>query len=249
MRVYIYSLQLEIAELIADNLTDKDVFCIPFPTFDQLYEEIKNSKKYADLLILDYLIYNHESYSLTASFKENNIKLPIVWYNDPCIIASSRVLQWKSMILNQLTDEDTEELADLTPLENILQRLQDLVECEELRPYIPLMQKALPLPEKYIRKKAILESIKKNSIDNITNFRKRSKLSDSLYYLLRIFYNNHNAPLSPEDICDEYEKDNKTIGKKSLITMICNLRKAIREDGHCNFYIVSYKNYYTFINH
>lgn len=247
MRVYIFSPQVEIAELIADNLTDNENMCIPFPTFTQLYEEVKNAKKYPDLLILDYMMYNHEAFSITENLNQHNIYLPVVWYNDPCIQASSRVRHWKTMIKTLQCENEPNK--DLSHFDDLFLKLQNLVECDELRPYIALMQKPEPLPEKYIRKKITLDYIKKMNIDNIKEFQHRSKLSDSLYYLLTVFFRNKDAPLTKDLIIEEYKKDFKTIEKKSLNTMICNLRKAIRDDGHCNFYITGTKKFYTFIMH
>lgn len=247
MRVYIFSPQVEIAELIADNLTDKENMCIVFPTFTQLYDEIKNSRKYPDLLIFDYMMYNHDNFNIAEFMRIHKIYIPVVWFNEPCIVAATRARHWKAEIKMLQCRDDPDR--DLSHFDALFQKLQDLVECEELRPYIPLMQQAKPLPPEYIRNKITLDYITKKKTDFIKQFKDRTNLPDNLYYLLCIFQRNNRLPISLDYIKEEYNKDSKSITSQSLVTMISNLRKRIREDGQCNFYIISEKRKYIFLSH
>ncbi len=244
MRVYIHSPQVEIAEIIADHLREEKHTCYVYRDFMELFVSIINQKTPPDLLIMDYLSYNHDNYSIMETFDEKKISLPVLFYNEPFLNRSTRAKHWKSQIslLQNLSDE-----IDLNTYDDIFLSLQNLIESKELRPYISLLQKPLPLPPELIKNKITLKFIKENQDDCICSFKERNKLPNNLFYLLQIFQKHRKIGLTLEDIVKEYQKDGKTISPESLKVLISRLKTSIRKDSDCNFLILHEKKTYKFI--
>ena len=79
---------------------------------------------------------------------------------------------------------------------------------------------------------------------SLLNFKKRCNLAENLYYLLLIFYNNRETPLSIEEIIDLYKKDKKQITEQSLRVSISRLKSKIAEDKENSFFIHKQNNKY-----
>ena len=72
MKIFIYSTQREISQIISDHLSFKGNHCIPFETPEDLSSLIKTMKEGPDLLILDYLTYNHDIFNIYSYLREIN---------------------------------------------------------------------------------------------------------------------------------------------------------------------------------
>ena len=116
-----------------------------------------------------------------------------------------------------------------------------------MRPYISLMQIPKKLPDRLLKQQITMDTIKDNISDGILAFKKRSKLSNSLYYLLEIFQKNKNCLISIGDILKEYSRDGKQMTQDSLRVLISKLRNTIRKDKACPFIIVKEKDCNEFI--
>lgn len=244
MNIYVYSLQEYIGEIICDHLTEKGHLCINFKSQNDFSCTLMRMKTKPDLLVLDYTFYNHDDFDIYEDLKEKGIILPLIFYNDPCLTMSTRSRHWKSQILLNQNFNKTIKIENYEPL---FQDLQELVESEELSPYITLMQKPAPLPDFLIPKKMSLNYIKNLNSDCITDFKTRSGLSNNLFYLLSILQKHKEIALSLSDIQKIYERDGKHISQNSLKVLISKLRGKIREDRQCKFIIRKVDNLYQFI--
>ncbi|MCR4735362.1 MAG: hypothetical protein K5829_10215 [Treponema sp.] len=244
MRVYLYSPQKGIAEIIADHLRQEDHDCLVIDYLEEVFLKISNEIKKPDLLILDYLSFNHDTFNIIKNLNNYNVYLPVIFYNDPCLVRSNRVRHWRAQVqLLQCKDERK----DLDFFDKIFESIQNFVESEEMRPFISLMQRPKELPDKLIKHQITMDTIKDNLNDGIFLFKKRNKLPNSLYYLLSIFQKNKDTFINLEDILKEYDKEEKRMTRDSLKVLISRLRNTIRKDKECNFLIVKEKNSYKFI--
>ncbi len=244
MRVYLFSPQKGIAEIIADHLRAEDHDCLVINKIEDVFLRISNEIKKPDLLVLDYLSYNHDTFNIIKNLNDYNVYLPTIFYNDPCLVRSNRIRHWRSQVqLLQCKDERK----DLDFFDKIFKSIQDFVESEEMRPYISLMQIPKKLPDRLLKQQITMDTIKDNISDGILAFKKRSKLSNSLYYLLEIFQKNKNCLISIGDILKEYSRDGKQMTQDSLRVLISKLRNGIRKDKACPFIIVKEKDCYEFI--
>ncbi len=246
MKIFIYSPQREISQIISDHLTEKGNRCIIQYTIEELVSDVSNLKKLPDLLILDYLSYNHDIFNIYENFEKQNLNLPVIFFNDPCLTRSTRTSHWLSQLEMLMCKTIYRDFSIYKP---VFQTLEELIESEEMQPYIPLLQKAKPIPEKYIKEQFTLQYLKEQSDDCIHSFCERNKLSANLFYLLDIFQKNRNLFLSYSDIKQIYEEDGKSITEKSLSVLISKLRKFIREDNQSCFLIYQEKNKFKFVRY
>lgn len=246
MKIFIYSPQREISQIIADNLSGKTNHCIVFEKLDDLSSLIRSMAKGPDLLILDYLTYNHELFNIYAYLKKIQKQFPVIFYNDPCITRSTRAAHWKSM---QEITQNSYENKDFSYLDATFEKLEELVNSKELAPYISLLQPPASVPASMIKDKYTLQYLKDNSDDCINSFRERNKLPNNLYYLLNLLQKNKDMPLKVSDIIELYEKDEKKISAKSLKVLLSRLRNMIRQDKKSEFLIYHEKEYYRFIRY
>ena len=246
MKVFIYSLQREISQIISDHLSDKGHLCFTFNTLSDLSESVRNLKTMPDLLILDYLTFNHDIFNVYEYLDQINIKMPVIFYNDPCLLRSTRALHWKTQLEITQTKYFNTDFSTYDPL---FEDLEELIEAKEFKPYISLLQAPQQIPESLIRNKYTLQYLQENKDDCIVSFRERTKLPNNLFFLLSILQENKNMELSYEDIAALYEKKGKHITKESLKVLMSNLKKIIHQDKDCNFLIYHDKDRYRFIRY
>lgn len=244
MKVCIYSPQFEIAELLAEQLTDADTSCIPFLKINHMMETVINSRNYPDLILLDYLSINHELFNIISHATSRKLHIPFVFFNDPCTMEKSRVDCWISIIKKF---EGNLKTVDFNYIKPFLEKLQKVIESDDIRPYIPLLTPSLKLPEKYIKDPQAMYYIKENSTDCLIDFKDRNELPENLYYLLTILQKNRDKSLTYEDIVQQYIDDNKQMSISSLQVLMSRLRNAIRKDPECKFLINKKDKSYRFV--
>ena len=246
MKIFIYSPQREISYIIADTLSSNGNHCIAFENADDLSSLLHNMIKGPDLLILDYLSFNHDLFDVNKYFKYQNKKIPVIFFNDPCLTRSTRALHWKSFLELLYPDFKPTEVQHYYEL---FIELEEIVESTELSPYIALMQQHKDVPEEMIKDKYTLQYIKDCSNDCIISFKERNKLPNNLFYLLSLLQKNKATSLGINQIIDLYNTDGKTISTKSVRVLISRLKKLIREDKKCGFLIHQDCGNYRFIRY
>ena len=244
MRLYIFSTQAEINSIFHDHFSEKGYLCVTFNGFEEFFKSLQQSSAAPELIILDYLLYNHEIFNIYDYLKNKGCNYPCIFYNDPCLTRSSRLLHWQAQI-NIL--QNLNNSIDLKKLEPILSDLQTLVENKQIAPSIYLMQEPLPLPKEFLNPKITLEYIKQFEEDGLEDFKIRNNLPESLFYLLKLMQQNEAIKLNIQDIQKLYKKDNKDISESSLYVMLSRLRNIIIADKNKKFIISKEGEYYNFI--
>ncbi len=244
MKIFIYSPQMEISQIISDHLQAKDNLCFVFQNFSDLTCEVMNQKKQPDLLVLDYLSFNHDLFNIYEFFSKKNIFLPSIFYNDPCLTRSTRTAHWLAQFEALLCKTIKKDFSKYEPL---FIYLEELIESDEFRPYITLLQPAKDLPQSYIKDKFTLQYLKENSDDCIYTFKERTNIPPNIFYLLRLMQKNKDLFLYVKDIQDLYKDNGKEIKESSIGVLLSKLRKYIHNDHECNFMIYKEDNRYRFI--
>ena len=246
MKIFIYSPQMEISQIISDHLQEKENLCFVFENFSEVTCEVMNQKKPPDLLILDYLSFNHDLFNIYEFFSKKNLFLPVIFYNDPCLTRSTRTAHWLAQIDALLCKSITKDFSKYEPL---FLYLEELIESDEFRPYISLLQPAKDLPPDLIKDKYTLQYLKENSDDCIFSFKERTNIPQNIFYLLKLMQKNKDMQLSIKDIQDLYKDNGKEITETSIKVLLSKLRKYIRDDHECNFLIYHEKDRYRFIRY
>ncbi len=244
MKIFIYSPQREISQIISDHLSFKGNHCIPFETTEDLSSMVRNMHKGPDLLILDYLSYNHEIFSINKYLKSINRYIPVVFFNDPCLTRSTRAAHWKAVLQ---TTQTGIHYNDFSIFDETLKTLEELIVSEEFSPYIPLLQPPKKIPESLIKNPCTLEYMKDNSDDCITTFKERNHLPAKLFYLLTILQQNKDNPLSINQIIELYKLDGKSVSAQSLKVYFSELKKIVWKDKECRFLIHHENKTYRFV--
>ena len=244
MKLFIYSQQREISQIISDHLSDKGHLCFTFDTMSDLSISLRSLNSMPDLLILDYLTFNHDIFNIYDYFKQTNIKVPVIFYNDPCLLRSTRAMHWKAQL--DITQKKFIN-KDFTCFEPLFKDLEDLIEASEFKPYISLLQSPKKLPDSLIKDKYTLQYLKENKDDCIHQFKERNDLPNNLFYLLSLLQQNKDLALSYDDIEELYRQNGKSITRDSLKVHMSRLKKIIHNDKKCNFLIYHDKDRYRFV--
>ena len=246
LKVFIYSTQLELSHIISDNLSVKGSMCVVFEDLDNLCSLIRNMNKGPDLLILDYLSFNHEIFNIYAYLRGIKKIFPVIFFNDPCLTRSTMSAHWKAILELTLPEHFDK---NNTELSNIFAALETLIESDIFSPYVPLLQKPERIPLYMIKDKYTIEYLKDNSDDCITTFRERNNLPYNFYYLLNLFQKNKHRALRLSDIIELYKNDGKKITESSLKVNISKLKTIIRTDKECCFTINQDNSTYRFMRY
>lgn len=246
MKIFIYSPQREISQIISDHLSYKGNHCIPFATIEDLSSLMRTMQSGPDLLILDYLSFNHDIFNIFSYFKKLNKSVPLLFFNDPCRTRSTMAAHWKSLIEITVPDFANQ---DTSKYDEIFINLEELICSKEFSPYVSLLQPAKKIPDSLIKDTYTLQYLKDNSDDCITSFKERINLPNNLFYLLSLFQKNKDTKLSLNRIIELYKMDGKQISQKSLKVNISNLKKLIRSDKECAFLIYQENGNYRFVRY
>lgn len=246
MKIFIYSPQREISQIISDHLTGKTNHCIVFEKLDDLSSLIRSMDKGPDLLVLDYLTYNHELFNVYAYLKKINKRFPVIFYNDPCLTRSTRTAHWLTIL--ELTQASYEK-KDFSMYEPVFQNLEELITSKELSPYISVLQPPKPVPYSMIKDKYTLQYLKDRSDDCISTFRERNNLPNNLFYLLSLLQKHKDTPLKLSGLIELYHLDEKKISEKSLKVLLSKLKSLIRADKECSFLIHQDNGTFRFIRY
>ncbi len=244
MKVIIYSPVKEISHIISKQLTCQGHKCVIFEYLEDLSSLIRNLKKGPDLIILDYLSFNHDLFNIYTYLNKLNKQIPVIFFNDPCLTRSTRAAHWKAILEMTQTKYLTQGLCNYS---EIFTTLEKLVESEALVPYIPLLQPPKLFPKNFLNENNLLKLINNDNLDYITSFKLRNNLPNNLFYLLNIFEENKDHPMELSKIIDCYKKDGKKISERSLRVHISNLKSIIRKDEKHEFIIDQDKGTYRLI--
>lgn len=246
MKIFIYSPQKEISQIISDHLSCKNSQCIAFETIEDLFNLIHTMKEGPDLLVMDYLSFNHDLFNIFEYLKRIQKQFPVVFYNDPCVTRSSRSIHWKS-IIEIIQPKLFAAIGD--KLDSVFEKLEELIDSEEFSPYISLLQPPKKVPDSLIKDKYTLQYMKDNADDCITSFKTRNKIPNNLFYLLSLLQKNKDYPMKLSEIIELYKEDGKSIAENSLTVHISRLKNIIRRDKECSFLIVQDKGTYRFVRY
>lgn len=252
MRVYIFTRQMEIGYILAEELHKLGHFSLVFSDTESMFLAMKNTIEQPHLIAADYTLFNHENFNFGKTLEKENFLTPVIYYNEPCPTRGSRCLSWLGTIKEKMTicQQDSKKLdfyeKNLEEYKKLFEAIVQLVESDELSQYIPLMQKPKVLPEDF--KKSFLQRLKEDSFDSLLfTFRKRTNLPHNLFNLLLILNENRNNNLSALELSEIYSERHSHISETSIKVLISKLKHYIEEDPECIFYIVRNKYGYKLI--
>lgn len=241
MTIYFASQEPEICHIFSKEFPEHS--CFIFTGFASLMDMIKKLSIMPDLLVLDYLLYNHDIFDIFKEMNKKSVYIPLIFYNDPTLILPKRSLHWKHIIEYQKPD-----FCDFTiteEYEKIFSKIEEMVESPELSPYIPLMQPHKKLPKEIINSDYYKKMLTTQEEDKLIFL--KNNLSENQFFLFNLFYENLDNFLSLDTIIKKYKADNREMTENSLKVVISRLRKKLRTLEISGFYIESHKNNYCLL--
>ena len=243
MTVIFLTTQPEICQIFSNNLPSHTSFI--FTNMDIFFATIKNITTKPDLVLMDYTLYNHEVYSIYHELHQEQIDVPVIFYNDPCLVLEDRVAHWNYMIHIMKTsykEIDTEQFDD------IFQTINALVTSPELSPYINLMQKTKPLPEHLLISKIYTKDFLTKAEIPLKDIRDNPFMTKAAFVLFEILINKSNEEVTAQEIIDEYKKLNKPLKDDSLKVNISKLRSILKK-MNSDYSIITTNNGYKMIRY
>ena len=157
------------------------------------------------------------------------------------MVSKDRTKHWKTIIDFFIQKKDDTFEQDYVQVFSII---KEVIESPSISPYIPLMQQPLQFPEELSLRNKIFDKISKQNDDSITLLKKRIKIPDNLFYLLKVLYENKEKGLTLEEIIECYKKDDKSLTINSLRVFISKLKKLLSEDSESQYLLLKINNKY-----
>lgn len=251
MTIYLLSLHKDVLKIISDELEKLEHKCVIFSNESVLFNTFNKKNIAPDLLAIDYTMWNHDIFPILTYLKEQNFFQPFLYYNDPCPVLPDRCEHWciqLRTLINMFPMKTLEEeYAFIDNYRPVFKQIQNIVESKALSPYIPLMQAEKPLPEglPLVNTYKFLQSgiLRRESI---YDFAKKVSLPKNLLFLLSMFSENINVPLSKKQIINYYVDNGKKLKEESITVLISNLKKYIEKDALCKYTIAKKGESYIF---
>jgi DNA-binding response OmpR family regulator len=242
MTIYFYTLQKLICKKIADILEENNNICCIYTDENEFYSAVANMKKYPDLLLLDYLVFDHDIFNIYRFMDDINCKIPLLFYNDPFSSSFTRIQHW-NMILNLYYADTGINITEYTPT---LQILSKTVDSKELGPYISLLQIPQPYPpERETSNVSSTCAISSLPNEEITPIRKH--FSTSLYSVFNILYVNRKKSISIPELKSLLHERNIEITTNTVYSYISRLRTLLRTSAKTGTDIYKTKNGYCLL--
>ena len=248
MIIYFHSKQRVVCRKIADILEKQGHVCSIYTVLSQFYGAVSNMNKKPDLLVLDYTAFNHDVFNVYRFMQEQECQIPLIFYNDPIPSPSERVFHWLTALKVNYTDKVSFDPGEYKP---VLQIISDAVDSDLLHPYISLLQLPLPfpdpgdgfgLPEKIFRPDGPER--------DLLTIRRQLSLSDSLFEILKMFYEHRGITVTMEFIEDYFRRKDLEHCRSTLYSYISRLRTLIASysgEGELDLSIIRVRGGYKLI--
>lgn len=233
MTIFFISPEPEICQILSKSFPQHS--CYIFSKIESLSELINNFSKMPDLIVMDYLTFNHDIYNVFEEMRRKNTYIPLIFYNDPCLTTPIRSLHWKYILEYEKPVSSDFKVTD--ELMDIFKEIEQLVESPELSPYIPLMQKSKSINTTN-NNKIFLKELLDYQSEEIFNYLQEN-LSKQQFFLFKILFKNRETYIALGEILEEYKKNDKQMTENSLEVVISRLKKRMEELNKTGYLILS----------
>jgi DNA-binding response OmpR family regulator len=243
MTIYFYTRQKKICRKIADILEEKNNICCIYTDEKEFCTALSNMKKYPDLLLLDYLVFNHDIFNVYKYMQEIECQIPLVFYNDPFPPQKIRVQYW--IMILKLYYSDAGVNTDLYI--STLNIVAEAVCSDKLCPYITLMRPPLSYPDPEDSCVEFLPAVSPK-IQDKTIISIRNELPDSLYSVFIVLYEQREKTISILELQLLLKQKDRDIKIDTVYSDISRLRAFFRTHNSAGIDILKTgKGYRLFI--
>lgn len=183
--------------------------------FSKLGEFLKATRlKMPHIVFVDFYLFNDEFFCLREFFDEQKILAPLLYLNNPKVPKDSRPNFWLHQISSNIVEVGK-------------------TNCKKIFDAVASKVYVLGCHTKAFSENDLPDSKResKNVADEnfLYRFRKKNKVSQKPFFLLKCLYHRREK-VSVDDLICDFEKENMPISRATLFLCISRLRKYINED-------------------
>lgn len=235
MTIYFYTLQKNVCRKIAERLEEGGHICCIYTDMNDFYNALLNMKEFPDLLLIDYLTYDHNTFNIYRYMREVGCLIPLIFYNNPFPPnGNMRVKHWRMLFNLYYSDIKTIDIESYT---SVFECVGHVIESEELKPYISLLQPPKPYPCEVAAARTIDEDIR--HLDEY--------LPASLHRLLKILFEHRRETLSMSKLQQLLGTSKAGVARQTIYSDISRLRKHLR--SHARIKIERVREGYRLTSH
>ena len=179
------------------------------------------------IVFVDFYLFNDEFFCLKEFFEEQKILASLLYLNNPKVPKDFRINFWLHQISSNIIEKEREN-------------------CKTIFDAIASKVSISDCNVKTIPEVASNESKDVANENFLYRFRKKNKVSQKPFFLLKCLYRRQESVSVEELICD-FEKENMPISRSTLSLCISRLRKYINEDADSEMDLVKEGNGYKLV--
>jgi hypothetical protein len=204
-------------------LEDAGNTCCVYTEKSLFYEAVANMKKAPDLLLLDYLVFNHDTFNVYRYLEEINRMIPLLFYNDPLPSPETRVRYWQMMLSLYYSDTSI-NLTLYTPL---LGLLAQIIGSDTVLPYLSLLQP--PRPYTACGEETTAQHRRDLLIHTEEQLFTAKHHRSTQHALYKILQENGEKPVSISELHRRLEEKNIFLQTSTIYAELSRLRSYIRK--------------------
>lgn len=270
MRIYFLTRQPDVCQLLADKLAGTNVEIKIFPLLTSLFQTVFEFGVDPDILFLDYIYYQSNTFDPYKLLIRNNKMFPIVFYNHPFPLPYNRTTFWRKELLQ------TGYFSDISKITPILETMQDSLADPSIYPYVTCIQE----PKEYIsdnlryiepikpdekdyylkhfsnvitdflvpasKRKRVNEKLIKDflSPEYIQSIKSRTHMSAKLTKLFNKLLSNCEKHVSIAELCSSISENSKPMTPNCLRLEVHRLREILSKEKEIKLDIISFNKGY-----
>ena len=213
MRVYIFSLPENLfkAESIKHFLELKGHKTSLFDSDSEFYKIISGKTNVADLIIYDFLFFNHNVFNIYDYMKDEDFLIPLIFFNDPTPHQESTEYFWNNILSIIYTEKYFNK---------------DL--------YSQLISQAAAAIDSVINR----SPEEKTEILSSHKQRLPETLKGTPLIAFKLLYDNLNKEVSEEELCRTISRSEKSAKKTTLSCMISRIRQSLKNESIFDYDII-----------
>lgn len=275
MKIYFLTREPDVCQLMADKFSDLHAEIKIFPLVTKLFQNIFDFGITPDILFLDFLYYQNETYDFYKLLEKKQTIFPVVYYNHPFPIPDRRKLFWTFNLLK------TGYFQDISKIEPLLQIMEEALKDPDIYPYVTAIQQPLPYRSTNLR---YIEPIKESEIkfytdnfdnvitdsilktkkitssreseipitiheSNFTNeFRNRNHMSHKIFRLFSYLYAKRNSHVTTDELKKILGSSSTKESANGIRLAVYRLRSILKNDSQTDMQIVNYDYGYSLID-
>ena len=190
---------------------------------------------------MDYTMFQHDMLNIFRYMREQNVIVPLIFYNDPYPSDGDRVTYWLFQLARHFP-----ELQIPVETRELLYAIQSAVESPDIKPYIPLIQTPLPFGEADICSQTPKTPVLPYNI-NIYEIRKKTKMPPTIFNLFTKLVSRYNTSITNNELKSFMLMHDRIASEKSVGVYISRLRGYLRKVKKYNIEILRTSSGYKLI--